>query len=229
MPDLATELANLNAKATELLAKYNGAFERLDKESQKKLVEIQSKAEELKKALEDVNLSLKINSDGILVKEDGSEISVGNALKLGGKSLEEVRIKVFSKQFNTSIINITNTSSSPRIIDELSFENFEVKAGYKYVVIGKISSAQGIDDDSVRFHARVYFGDILVAGDMHEYHHSGWETRNIDMNGVFIPEKDETLNVTTQVFLDNGGSIGFNWHGWDEQISSIIILEVPNV
>ena len=29
MADLATELANLNAQAAELLAKYNGAFEKL--------------------------------------------------------------------------------------------------------------------------------------------------------------------------------------------------------
>ena len=88
MPDLATELANLNAKATELLAKYNGAFEKLDEETQNKIIELQDKAAELQAQIE--SLGFKFDENGILVKEDGSEISVGNALKLGGKSLDKL-------------------------------------------------------------------------------------------------------------------------------------------
>ena len=90
MADLATEIANLNAQAAELLAKYNGAFDRLDEETQNKILELQNKAQELQTQIE--SLGFKFDDNGILVKEDGSEISVGNALKLGGKSLEEVKI-----------------------------------------------------------------------------------------------------------------------------------------
>jgi len=88
MADLATELAKLNAQAAELLAKYDGAFEKLDEETQNKIIEIQDKAAELQARIE--ALGFKFDENGILVKEDGSEISVGNALKLGGKSLEEI-------------------------------------------------------------------------------------------------------------------------------------------
>ena len=90
MADLATEIANLNAQAAELLAKYNGAFDRLDEETQNKILELQNKAQELQTQIE--SLGFKFDDNGILVKEDGSEINVGNALKLGGKSLEEIQI-----------------------------------------------------------------------------------------------------------------------------------------
>jgi len=52
MADLATEIANLNAQAAELLAKYNGAFDRLDEETQNKILEIQNKAQELQAQIE---------------------------------------------------------------------------------------------------------------------------------------------------------------------------------
>ncbi len=120
MADLATELANLNALATELLAKYNGAFEKLDEETQNKITLLQDKAAELQAQIE--SLGFKFDENGILVKEDGSEISVGNALKLGGKSLDEIKhikqIKVITDN------NIYSTSSTSYVeAFRFSFDN----------------------------------------------------------------------------------------------------------
>ena len=124
MADLATEIANLNAQAAELLAKYNGAFDRLDEETQNKILEIQNKAQELQAQIE--SLGFKFDDNGILVKEDGSELSVGNALKLGGKSLEEIllsskgikQIKVINDN------NIYSTSSASYVeAFQFSFDN----------------------------------------------------------------------------------------------------------
>ena len=46
MTDLTQELAKLNAQAAELLAKYNGVFDRLEEEAQNKILEIRDKADE---------------------------------------------------------------------------------------------------------------------------------------------------------------------------------------
>jgi len=128
MADLATELANLNAKATELLAKYNGAFEKLDEETQNKITLLQDKAAELQTQIE--SLGFKFDENGILIKEDGSEISVGNALKLGGKDITyfltreldfdsgwisqyDSNVKKIPIQFNTCLIKVFAKVANP--------------------------------------------------------------------------------------------------------------------
>ena len=145
MADLATELANLNAQATELLAKYNGAFEKLDEETQNKIIELQNKAAELQAQIE--SLGFKFDENGILVKEDGSEISVGNALKLGGKSWEELApvgtILEFMLIENGKKIRYANDPIDPRASSK-GFELFcphskdEYEMARKYLIsIGK--------------------------------------------------------------------------------------------
>ena len=120
MADLATELANLNAQAAELLAKYNGAFEKLDEESKNKIIELQDKAAELQAQIE--SLGFKFDENGILVKEDGSEISVGNALKLGGISLEEIKAENKGiKQIKVITDNNIYSTSSTSYIEAFTF------------------------------------------------------------------------------------------------------------
>ena len=117
MADLATELANLNVQAAELLAKYNGAFEKLDEETQNKITLLQDKAAELQTQIE--SLGFKFDENGILVKEDGSEISVGNALKLGGKSLDEINLNLTFVKWSTNLQTYSISDPGPNVWFEL--------------------------------------------------------------------------------------------------------------
>jgi len=155
MADLATELANLNAQAAELLAKYNGAFEKLDEETQNKIIELQDKAAELQAQIE--SLGFKFDENGILVKEDGSEISVGNALKLGGKSLEEIKSKVIFFYLRdtemTSTGDVIITGFNNKIIDtHNSFDGengiFKCPKGGIYRIFTQVSFYKGNGDDT---------------------------------------------------------------------------------
>jgi len=151
MADLATEIANLNAQAAELLAKYNGAFEKLDEETQNKILELQDKATELQAQIE--SLGFKFDENGILVKNDGSELSVGNALKLGGKSLEEVyKLKQFIMS-NDVDVSIDVDSTWVEIADELNLI-FTVLSENPRLEIGFIPNVEIDGTDQHRFFVR---------------------------------------------------------------------------
>ena len=151
MADLATEIANLNAQAAELLAKYNGAFKKLDEETQNKILELQSKAQALQAQIE--SSGFKFDDNGILVREDGSEISVGNALKLGGKSLEEIN---HLKQFVVSDdvdVSIDVDSTWVEIADVLNL-TFSVLSENPILEIGFIPNVEVDGTDQHRFFVR---------------------------------------------------------------------------
>ena len=77
MADTTEQLQELNQNATLLLQKYDGVFSKLNEESQKILVAMASKSEEGLSAITEL-------------LESGNVATAENALKLGGKSLDEV-------------------------------------------------------------------------------------------------------------------------------------------
>ena len=77
MADLTDELAGLNENARLLLEKYDGVFAQLDEQSKQALIDIANKSDEGLQAIQ-------------TLLDNGSVAEAENALKLGGKSLDEV-------------------------------------------------------------------------------------------------------------------------------------------
>ena len=90
MADLSVELANLNVNARELFQIYDDAFARLENLSEEKRNEIIALAQEKLQELQKAGGKLQSSIDEKL-QEFSQTGTVANALKLSGKSLEEIK------------------------------------------------------------------------------------------------------------------------------------------
>jgi len=225
MADLATEIANLNAQAAELLAKYNGAFKKLDEETQNKILELQSKAQALQAQIE--SSGFKFDDNGILVREDGSEISVGNALKLGGKSLEDIatnNIDIYNWNLNGSYSFSENNFNSNTLYET----NIDVKTGDKIVIFGFVSGYLDGDNDKFNSHLLCRFKindtEIVDGGSINA------SASYISVSSIYeyISQNDEILNVKFQIrgknYNTNGSCITIDSNNDDKWSGARVII-----
>jgi len=123
--DVLLELSKFNDSATDLLDKYSGVFDKLDEATQEKLKEIQN------------TLPITLNQNGVLVDKDGNEISVGNALKLEGKSLQEVKT-LYYEYYSTKLASINLGTKNANTWFDLGNVKVTPKYDGIYLIIAQV-------------------------------------------------------------------------------------------
>ncbi|GAB6045076.1 hypothetical protein JCM11957_06740 [Caminibacter profundus] len=204
MADLALELADLNTNARELLSKYDGVFAQLDTETQNKILTLQTTADDLKAQIE--SLGLKFDDNGILVKEDGSELSVGNALRLGGETLEE--IKAYKKTFGiTKDIRPGEWTPLFKVNISAFAGNIKIHGGYCCLIFGSdISISKSCCPSAIQINQ---ITQIPYGGDnntlMRFYHQDNFITcyvqPNVNVDEQYLPGK-VSVSVELLSYID---------------------------
>ena len=177
MADTTEQLKELNQNATLLLQKYDGVFSKLDKESQKILVAMASKSEEGLNAITEL-------------LESGNVAQAENALKLGGKSLEEVLENstngVLQAIAYHDYLNTTISVSDKTYTDT----GLEITITPKKVGSKLYCNATGmfcINEANAGFRIALYANDVLV-------------NTNSDNWAFFAWNRDEGYNIEASRF-----------------------------
>jgi len=154
---LVEETTELNQNATLLLQKYDGVFSKMSEESQKILLAMAQKSEEGLSAI-------------TTLLESGNVAQAENALKLEGKSLDEI-LESSSNTVLQIVSNSTNavtTTTSKSGFEALKTEIIPKKASSKFMVTAIINGMSG--DDSIAFmeyskNGGVWIKDTKLNGD----------------------------------------------------------------
>lgn len=214
MADVVEELASLNTQAKELLERYDGVFSKLDEKTQQALLDIASKSE---KGLNDITALL----------QSGKVAEAENALKLGGKSLEELsssfsNVKVYDFPFNSSYSTTNNDYDANTLFDV----NIPVEAGDVLFLKGFVSGERNTDNDT---HILDRFKiDGVVIRD------SGTITGNTlyghaSSHCVYVATKAKTVNIKYQFRSGYGYKIDSNMDdGWSGARLTIINFKGAN-
>jgi len=177
MADTNEELANLNNNARLLLEKYDGVFAQLDEQSKQALIDIANKSDE---GLQVIQTLL----------DNGSVAEAENALKLGGKTLDEITgtvIQIYHYKTNVR----TELSSAQETSDDLtansgvkwiSFPFTPKRSDSKLILISNIISLAEDSNGSDSQFALAKYDDTLIGVAMATVGHTAYKD---SMNASF--------------------------------------------
>jgi len=205
MADLTDELAGLNENARLLLEKYDGVFAQLDEQSKQALIDIANKSDEGLQAIQ-------------TLLDNGSVAEAENALKLGGKSLDEVLNSVEKSFFNivrhddiTGTGDIKVSSYNENIISsnvEVDLENGTIKIlrDGTYCLTAQWSFTGGDGDDTQEYQFFVNDSSVYVMLDNNSMTGDGIEALH-NMTYIIDLKVDDVIqfgiyNINTGTILD---------------------------
>jgi len=139
MADLTDELAGLNENARLLLEKYDGVFAQLDEQSKQALIDIANKSDEGLQAIQ------TLLDNGVVAEAE-------NALKLGGKSLDEIYSNIYAYGYSDDIQVVQavgfikvefNNKFEDGIAIDVDNSNFIIPIDGVYIIIIEFSHYKG--------------------------------------------------------------------------------------